>query len=59
MIEDIHNKLQDVRNPLAAMAVLIREMDLETDSEPGEGSLTIGKTYIILYHAIPTTLYHG
>uniref|UniRef100_A0A674CRL3 Nucleoporin 160 n=1 Tax=Salmo trutta TaxID=8032 RepID=A0A674CRL3_SALTR len=41
VIEDIHNKLQDVRNPLAAMAVLIREMDLETDSEPGEGSLTI------------------
>uniref|UniRef100_A0A674CRI1 Nucleoporin 160 n=1 Tax=Salmo trutta TaxID=8032 RepID=A0A674CRI1_SALTR len=37
VIEDIHNKLQDVRNPLAAMAVLIREMDLETDSEPGEG----------------------
>ncbi|CDQ65310.1 unnamed protein product [Oncorhynchus mykiss] len=42
VIEDIHNKLQDVRNPLAAMAMLIREMDLETDSEPGgEGSLTI------------------
>eukprot|EP00063_Salmo_salar_P006264 XP_013981099.1 PREDICTED: nuclear pore complex protein Nup160-like isoform X2 [Salmo salar] len=44
VIEDIHNKLQDVRNPLAAMAVLIREMDLETDSEPGEGSLTIGQS---------------
>ncbi|CAB1322805.1 unnamed protein product [Coregonus sp. 'balchen'] len=41
VIEDIHNKLQDIRNPVAAMAVLIREMDLETDSEPGgEGSLT-------------------
>uniref|UniRef100_A0A8C7L340 Nucleoporin 160 n=1 Tax=Oncorhynchus kisutch TaxID=8019 RepID=A0A8C7L340_ONCKI len=34
VIEDIHNKLQDVHNPLAAMAVLIREMELETDSEP-------------------------
>ncbi|CAB1313483.1 unnamed protein product [Coregonus sp. 'balchen'] len=35
VIEDIQNKLQDIRNPVSAMAVLIREMDLETDSEPG------------------------
>lgn len=35
MIEDIQNKLQDVRNPTAAMMVLLREMDLETDSEVG------------------------
>uniref|UniRef100_A0A4W5LG59 Nucleoporin 160 n=1 Tax=Hucho hucho TaxID=62062 RepID=A0A4W5LG59_9TELE len=41
VIEDIQNKLQDIRNPVSAMAVLIRELDLETDSEPGgEGPLT-------------------
>ncbi|XP_017292270.1 nuclear pore complex protein Nup160 [Kryptolebias marmoratus] len=34
-IVDIQNKLQDVRNPTAAMMVLLREMDLETDSELG------------------------
>lgn len=32
---DIQNKLQDVRNPTAAMMVLLREMDLETDSDVG------------------------
>ncbi|KAM9854925.1 nuclear pore complex protein Nup160 [Aulostomus maculatus] len=35
VIEDVQNKLQDVRNPAAAMMVLLREMDLETDSEVG------------------------
>lgn len=35
MIEDIQNKLQDIRNPTAAMMVLLREMDLETDSDVG------------------------
>ncbi|XP_033933225.1 nuclear pore complex protein Nup160, partial [Pseudochaenichthys georgianus] len=33
VMEDIQNKLQDVRNPAAAMTVLLRELDLETDSE--------------------------
>uniref|UniRef100_A0A6Q2YMV0 Nucleoporin 160 n=1 Tax=Esox lucius TaxID=8010 RepID=A0A6Q2YMV0_ESOLU len=43
VIEDIQNKLQDIRNPVAAMTVLIREMDLETDSDPGgERPLTTG-----------------
>ncbi|XP_069384946.1 nuclear pore complex protein Nup160 isoform X2 [Paralichthys olivaceus] len=38
VIEDIQNKLQDVRNPTAAMMVLLREMDLETDSDvTGQG----------------------
>lgn len=38
VIEEIQNKLQDIRNPMAAMMVLLREMDLETDSEfGGEG----------------------
>lgn len=37
VIQDIQNKLQDIRNPIAAMMVLLRELDLETDSEvPGE-----------------------
>lgn len=45
VIEDIQNKLQDVRNPMAAMMVLLREMDLETDSEVGgEGPITPGRT---------------
>lgn len=35
VIEEIRNKLQDVRNPMAAMTVLMREMDLETDAELG------------------------
>ncbi|XP_070763459.1 nuclear pore complex protein Nup160 [Enoplosus armatus] len=35
VIEDIQNKLQDIRSPVAAMMVLLREMDLETDSEVG------------------------
>uniref|UniRef100_A0A3Q3W6F3 Uncharacterized protein n=1 Tax=Mola mola TaxID=94237 RepID=A0A3Q3W6F3_MOLML len=35
VIEDIQNKLQDIRNPVAAMMVLLREMDLETESELG------------------------
>jgi len=35
VIVDIQNKLQDVRNPVAAMMVLLREMDLEMDSELG------------------------
>uniref|UniRef100_A0A4W6C3P0 Nucleoporin 160 n=1 Tax=Lates calcarifer TaxID=8187 RepID=A0A4W6C3P0_LATCA len=41
VIEDIQNKLQDIRNPMAAMMVLLREMDLETDSEltPSEVSV--------------------
>uniref|UniRef100_H3D8B1 Nucleoporin 160 n=1 Tax=Tetraodon nigroviridis TaxID=99883 RepID=H3D8B1_TETNG len=43
VIEEIQNKLQDVRNPMAAMMVLLREMDLETDSEFGaEGAVGPG-----------------
>ncbi|XP_037539262.1 nuclear pore complex protein Nup160 [Nematolebias whitei] len=35
VIVDIQNKLQGVRNPTAAIMVLLREMDLETDSDLG------------------------
>uniref|UniRef100_A0A8C3AX98 Nucleoporin 160 n=1 Tax=Cyclopterus lumpus TaxID=8103 RepID=A0A8C3AX98_CYCLU len=43
VIEDIQNKLQDIRNPMGAMMVLLREMDLETDSDVGgEGTLVPG-----------------
>ncbi|XP_061578278.1 nuclear pore complex protein Nup160 [Cololabis saira] len=35
VIVDIQNKLQDIRNPTAAIVVLLREMDLETDSDLG------------------------
>ncbi|KAK5615712.1 hypothetical protein CRENBAI_023015 [Crenichthys baileyi] len=35
VIEDIQNKLQDIRNPMAAMMALLRELDLETDSDLG------------------------
>uniref|UniRef100_A0A1A7YTS7 Nucleoporin 160kDa n=1 Tax=Iconisemion striatum TaxID=60296 RepID=A0A1A7YTS7_9TELE len=39
IIVDIQNKLQDIRNPTTAMMVLLREMDLETDSELGGDGL--------------------
>lgn len=43
VIEEVQNKLQDIRNPMAAMMVLLREMDLETDSECGaDGAVTPG-----------------
>ncbi|MBN3303741.1 NU160 protein, partial [Amia calva] len=38
VIEDIQNKLQDIRNPVNAMAILLREMDYETEAEM-EGNL--------------------
>ncbi|KAM4572900.1 nuclear pore complex protein Nup160 isoform 2-T2 [Odontesthes bonariensis] len=42
---DILNKLQNVRNPMAAMMVLLREMDLETDSElGGDAPVTPGQS---------------
>ncbi|CAK6984923.1 nuclear pore complex protein Nup160, partial [Scomber scombrus] len=45
VIEDIQNKLQDVRNPTAAMMILLREMDLETDAEVGgDGHMMPGQT---------------
>lgn len=39
-MEDIHSKLQEIRNPIHAIGVLIREMDYETDTdmERGESS---------------------
>ncbi|KAM6973336.1 nuclear pore complex protein Nup160 [Aplochiton taeniatus] len=45
LIEDIQNKLQDIRNPLAAMVALLREMDLETDPEAaGEAAPSAGQS---------------
>lgn len=39
-MEDIHSKLQEIRNPIHAIGFLIREMDYETDAdmERGESS---------------------
>lgn len=39
-MEEIHSKLQEIRNPIHAIGVLIREMDYETDAdvERGESS---------------------
>lgn len=50
LIADITNKLQDVRNPLAAMNALLRELDLEAEldipdttlSRTGEITITHG-----------------
>lgn len=42
-MEDVQNKLQDIRNPMAAMMVLQRELDLETDSDVTERVFTQGK----------------
>lgn len=48
VIEDVQNKLQDVRNPIAAMMVLLRELDLETDTEvSAEGPVSSGKTLVV------------
>ena len=45
VIEDIQDKLQDVRNPVAAMMGHLREMDLESDAELAtEGTLAPGRS---------------
>lgn len=33
VIEEIANKLQDIFNPIVAMNILLRELDLEADAE--------------------------
>uniref|UniRef100_A0A671XUF4 Nucleoporin 160 n=1 Tax=Sparus aurata TaxID=8175 RepID=A0A671XUF4_SPAAU len=45
VIEDIQNKLQDIRNPMAAMMVLLRELDLETDSESLNMRISLSQLY--------------
>uniref|UniRef100_A0A8C4JZJ2 Nucleoporin 160 n=1 Tax=Dromaius novaehollandiae TaxID=8790 RepID=A0A8C4JZJ2_DRONO len=37
VMEDIHSKLQEIRNPIHAIGVLIREMDYETDADVERG----------------------
>uniref|UniRef100_A0A8C3L405 Nucleoporin 160 n=1 Tax=Chrysolophus pictus TaxID=9089 RepID=A0A8C3L405_CHRPC len=37
VMEDIHSKLQEIRNPIHAIGVLIREMDYETDTDMERG----------------------
>ncbi|XP_066487596.1 nuclear pore complex protein Nup160 [Tiliqua scincoides] len=37
LMEDIHSKLQEIKNPINAIGVLIREMDYETDMEMERG----------------------
>ncbi|XP_061780964.2 nuclear pore complex protein Nup160 [Nerophis lumbriciformis] len=44
VMEDIQNKLQDIRNPMAAMLLLLRELDLETDLDFEESPLLPGQT---------------
>lgn len=36
-MEDIHSKLQEIRNPVHAIGALIREMDYETDADMDRG----------------------
>lgn len=53
MIEEIQNKLQDIRNPTAAMMVLLREMDLETESEwGGDGAVTPGRRSAVVVEPV-------
>lgn len=40
VIADITNKLQDVRNPLAAMNILLRELDLEAELDTPDTALS-------------------
>ncbi|XP_060784508.1 nuclear pore complex protein Nup160 isoform X1 [Neoarius graeffei] len=54
LISDITNKLQDVRNPLAAMSALLRELDLEAeldapDTAPSRQSLSVRLSLSQLY----------
>ncbi|XP_053741482.1 nuclear pore complex protein Nup160 [Synchiropus splendidus] len=50
VIEEIQNKLQVVRNPGAAMMVLLRELDLETETElGGDTSVVPGRMVPHLY----------
>lgn len=57
VIVDVQNKLQDVRNPMAAMMVLLREMDLETDSEVGgDGLVAPGNTLSVNESATPLSV---
>lgn len=37
MMEDIHSKLQEIKSPVNAIGMLIREMDYETDVEMDRG----------------------
>lgn len=37
VMENIHSKLQEIRNPILAIGVLIREMDYETDADMERG----------------------
>uniref|UniRef100_A0A8C5TIX1 Nucleoporin 160 n=1 Tax=Malurus cyaneus samueli TaxID=2593467 RepID=A0A8C5TIX1_9PASS len=37
VMEDIHSKLQEIRNPIHAIGLLIREMDYETDADMERG----------------------
>nr|XP_034982154.1 nuclear pore complex protein Nup160 isoform X2 [Zootoca vivipara] len=37
LMEDIHSKLQEIKNPIDAIGMLIREMDYETDAEMERG----------------------
>nr|XP_043873458.1 nuclear pore complex protein Nup160 [Solea senegalensis] len=43
VMDDIQNILHDIRNPTAAMMVLQRELDLETDGDITEGAVTHGR----------------
>ncbi|XP_077425205.1 nuclear pore complex protein Nup160 [Vanacampus margaritifer] len=42
VMEDIQKRLQDLRNPTAAILVVLRELDLETDLDFGGGPLLPG-----------------
>ncbi|XP_009996786.1 PREDICTED: LOW QUALITY PROTEIN: nuclear pore complex protein Nup160, partial [Chaetura pelagica] len=41
VLEEIHSKLQEIRNPIHAMGVLIREMDYETDTDLERGGFPL------------------
>lgn len=55
LIEDIHSKLQEIKNPIDAIGVLIREMDYETDAETERG-LNIGERTVALLSLPPNIL---
>ncbi|NWY07888.1 NU160 protein, partial [Nothoprocta ornata] len=43
VMEEIHSKLQEIRNPIHAMGVLIREMDYEVDADMERAQPLLGR----------------
>lgn len=63
LIDEITNKMQDVRNPVAAMSTLLRELDLEAEFDTPDtvlshtGEITLSHTHTYTNHQYLTSLF--